>query len=114
MMGQRFESGFGGSTGRSRSACDSQTPTSLVGAHSRTAVDPSDPALHPLAVVCHVFSGLCRDVFIVREPHTNATENFPLELRAKTPKVKLAWALPNFRNVGWATCCPCGFFAPSW
>ena len=83
-MGQRFESGFGGSTGRSRSACDSQTPTSLVGAHSRTAVDPSDPALHPLAVVCHVFSGLCRDVFIVREPHTNVTENFPLELRAKT------------------------------
>jgi hypothetical protein len=78
MMRQRFESGFGDSTGRSRSACDRQTPTSLPGAHSRTAVGPSDPALRPLAVVCAVSSWLCRDAFIVREPHTKATKNFHL------------------------------------
>ncbi len=84
MSGRRFESGFSDSTGRSRSACDSQTPTSLPGAHSRTAVDPSDPALHTLGGMRHVSSWLGHDASIVKEPHTKTTEDFPLELRAKT------------------------------
>lgn len=78
MMRQRFESGFGDSTGRSRSACDRQTPTSLPGAHSRTAVGPSDPALRPLAVVCPVSSWLCHDSFIVRNLTQKRPEIFHL------------------------------------
>lgn len=97
MMGQRFESGFGDSTGRSRSACDSQTPTSFLGAHSRAAVDPSDPALHPLAVVGPVSLRRCHVASIIREPHTKATENFPLELRAKTHTP--IWNLSNSKTV---------------
>jgi len=73
MMGQRFDSGFWDWTGRSRSACDSQTPTSFLGAHSRAAVDPSDPALHPLAVVGQVLPWLYHDLFIVR----NLTQKRP-------------------------------------
>jgi hypothetical protein len=38
-----------GSTGPARSGCGGQAPTSLRGAHSRTAADPSDPSLEPLA-----------------------------------------------------------------
>jgi len=84
MMSQSFESGFWDSTGRSRSACGGEAPTSFRGAHSRSAAGPSDPALRPVAVTGQAFSRLGRDAFIVREPHTKPTENFPLELRAKT------------------------------
>jgi hypothetical protein len=37
------------STGPARSACGGQAPTSDRRAHSRTAADPSDPSLEPLA-----------------------------------------------------------------
>jgi hypothetical protein len=71
MMGGHLESGFRIRPGGSARLATARLRRASWGAHSRAAVDPSDPALHPLAVMRQVFSWLCYDSFIVR----NLTQN---------------------------------------
>ncbi len=84
MIGRRFESGFGDSIGRSRSACGSQTPTRfLSGPFSWGCGSERPRSVRCGRRVPTVFVAMPR--FVCRqEPHTKGTEHFPLELRAKT------------------------------
>jgi len=85
MMFRRFESGFYIRAGLSGSACDSQTPTSLVGCPFSSGCRSDRNSPQPSR---NVKPGLfeaqqCRFVY-GQEPHTKSKKNFPLDLRTKT------------------------------
>lgn len=78
MIGRCFEGGFRIRPGGSARPATARLRRASWGAHSRAAVDPSDPTLHPLAAVRRVFSWLCYDSFIVRNLTQNRTNIFHL------------------------------------
>jgi len=79
MMGRSFEGGFW-----IRPGCPARPATAILrrasgGAHSRSAVDPSDAALRPLAVVRRGFSQpMSIESFIVRNLTQNRRKIFHL------------------------------------
>jgi len=85
MKVRRSESGFYVGAGRSRSACDRQTPTSVRGCPFSCGgrSDRDRPA--PSRIVApRLFAGKEYRNVESQEPHTKSKKNFPVELRAKT------------------------------
>ena len=79
MIGRRFEGGFRMRPGYSARPATARLRRACGGAHSRSAVDPSDPALRPLGIVRQAFSPPIRiDSFTRRNLTQNRANIFHL------------------------------------